>query len=118
MKKLVLFALLLAAFCGSASVATASDPNQLIGRWIERFPNGNGMVAEFTATTISTYGVDATGKRTIPPTTMKVTYKDLGSSIAVNFVGGGGIMVLVKGPRNIVLDFPGVGAHQLTRIEQ
>jgi hypothetical protein len=111
-------ALVFSAFCAWASAAAASDPNQIIGKWIERFPNGSGMVTEFTATTISSFGVDASGKQGAPPQTTKVTYKDLGDSIGVNFAGGGGILVLVKGPNNIVLDFPGMGAHQLMRVEQ
>jgi len=50
-------------------------------------------------------------------TPMPVTYKDLGGQIVgVNFVGGGGIIILVTGPNSATMDFPGMGAHKLARV--
>src|SRR5579883_209542 len=112
--------LLLCGLCLLTNEATAADPNQIIGQWIERFANGNGIVTEFAADTISSRPVDAAGKSlpssSLPPP-MKVTYKDLGhDAVGIDFGGGGGIMVFIKGPNTIVLDFPGMGAHLLTRL--
>jgi hypothetical protein len=108
--------LAICALLALTTEANAADPNQLIGKWIEHLPNGSGLITEFTATTISSYPIDKSGKAIGSPLPMKVAYKDLGDSIGVDFADGGrGVMVLVKDPNDIVLDFPGLGAHQLTR---
>ena len=109
---------LVIVFATYAASSYAADPKSILGQWIEKFPNGAGMVTEFTAQSMESYPVDATGKRTASAGKFPVTYRDLDpSTIGVDFQGGGGgIMVMVKDANTIVLDFPGVGAHNLKRL--
>jgi hypothetical protein len=97
--------------------ANASDPAQLIGKWVEHLRNGAAMIVEFTPTAISFYAVDPSGKRTSEPKPQEVTCKDLGETIAIEFKGGGGIMAMMKDQQSMILDFPGVGAHRLTPLQ-
>jgi len=109
-----LFLLLLGMFAGTAG---AVEPGALIGKWIERFANGNGMVTEFTATTLVSYPVDAAGKPMSSGPPSPVTYRALdANTIKVEFGGGAGILVLIKDPNTLELDFPGMGAHRLVRM--
>ena len=102
------------------SPAKAADPATVMGKWIERFQNGKGMVSEFTPTSIAYYPVDETGKAMAEPKKTPVTYKDLGGdNIAVVFSqdgSGGSVLIYRKSADAITLDFPGVGAHDLTRL--
>jgi hypothetical protein len=99
-------------------VSQAAVPSTVFGKWIERFPDGNGMVTEFTPAQVSSYPVDSFGKATAAPTAMPVTYVDLGGPmVGVAFSGGGGAMVAEKTTDAITLDFPGIGAHELTRMK-
>jgi hypothetical protein len=101
-----------------SGAAYAADPASLYGKWIEKFPNGNGMVTEFAASSISYYPVDAAGKATEAPRQNVVTYLDLDAgTIRINFQGGGGLVVLVKDAQTIVLDSAGAGAHRLVRMQ-
>jgi hypothetical protein len=101
----------------SSSGADAANIDLLFGRWIEKFENGTGMVMEFTPTAISSVPMDASGKAAEPPTVMEVSYRDLGDGIAIEFKGGGGLMAVVKGRQTMLLVFPGMGSHQLSRLE-
>jgi hypothetical protein len=97
--------------------ATAADPAGVMGRWVERFPNGNAMVVDIAPAALAYHPEDATGKVLAAENRAAVTYKDLGGDdIVVQFPGGdGGLMIHQKGPDAIILDFPGAGAHLLTR---
>jgi hypothetical protein len=101
-----------------AGAAQAAVPATVYGKWIERFPDGNGMVTEFTPAQVSSYPVDSLGKPTAAPTAMPVTYVDLGGPmVGVAFSGGGGAIAAEKTADAITLDFPGIGAHELTRLK-
>jgi hypothetical protein len=116
-KRSFLFVGLVAA-TAVAGAAHAAIPASVYGKWIERFPNGNGMVTEFTPAKVSSYPVDSAGNATASPTAIEVTYVDLGGPmVGVSFQGGGGAMVAEKTDDAITLDFPGVGAHELTRVK-
>jgi len=108
-------ALLLTLIAGLALAgpACAADPKVIYGTWIERLPDGGGMVTAFTETTISEYGVNAAGQPVTTPMTMAVSYRDLGPSIGVDFKEGGGLLVAVRGPADITLDFPDAATHDL-----
>jgi hypothetical protein len=98
--------------------AWAADPAVLYGRWIEKFANGNGMVTEFAAATLSYYPVDAAGKPTEAARQNEVAYIDLDKeTVRVNLQGGGAISILVTDTRHIVLDYGGGGTHRLVRIQ-
>lgn len=101
-----------------ACAARAGDPAQLFGKWVEKLSNGAQMVTEFTPTSISFYGVDPSGKPGTASKPQDVTYRDLGDTIAIEFKGGGGIMALIKDHDSMVLIFPGMGSHPLTRLPQ
>jgi hypothetical protein len=101
----------------SAALAWSADPGSLYGKWLERFSNGSGMVTEFTATTLSYYPVDAAGKPTEAARENDVTYLDLDAgTVRVNLQGGGALSVLIKDPKNIVLDDGGAVSHRLVRM--
>jgi hypothetical protein len=110
---------LLGLFLGqAASVADAADPAMLYGKWIEVFPNGNGMVTEFTASSIAHYPVDAARGPTETARQDDVTYADVDAgTIRINFKGGGGLLVVIKDANTVMLDFPGMGAHRLVRMQ-
>jgi hypothetical protein len=101
-----------------ASVARATEPSQLFGKWIEKLPSGAQMVTEFMPTSISFYPVDRSGKAGAKSKPQDVTYRDLGQTIAIDFRGGGGIMAIIKDRDSAVLIFPGMGSHSLTRMPQ
>lgn len=110
-------ALVATAVAALAQRVGAADPSSIMGRWIETFPNGNGMVTAFDRSSISSYPVDKTGRLARPATTMPVTYKNLGGPIvAVVFAGGSSILIVRKGPDAITMDLPGVGAHALVKM--
>jgi hypothetical protein len=107
-----------AAAVALAGAASADQPAAIFGKWIEKFPNGNGMVTEFADASISSYPVDRDGRPLGAPTSMPVTYDDLGGPmIGVSFHGGGGAIVARKTQDAITLDFPGVGAHELAKVK-
>ena len=96
----------------------ADQPAAIFGKWIEKFPDGNGMVTEFADASISSYPVDRDGHRLGEPTRMAVTYDDLGGPmIGVSFEGGGGAIVARRSQDAITLDLPGVGAHELAKLK-
>ena len=112
------FVLGLVFACALAGVSQAAVPATVYGKWIERFPDGNGMITEFTSAQVSSYPVDSLGKPTAAPTAMPVTYVDLGGPmVGVSFSGGGGAIAAEKTADAITLDFPGIGAHELTRVK-
>ena len=117
MKRSCLLVGLLAASAVTGA-AEAAVPSSVYGKWIERFPDGNGMITEFTAAKVSSYPVDSSGRATAAPTAIAVTYVDLGGPmVGISFQGGGGAMVAEKTDDAITLDLPGVGAHELTRVK-
>jgi hypothetical protein len=98
-------------------VAEAADPARLYGKWIERFANGNGMVTELTASSISSYTVDREGQPTSEPHPTKVSCKEVDAgTFLLDFGDGTGFLVHVQDDQTIVLDFPGMGAHRLVRL--
>jgi|HubBroStandDraft_1064217.scaffolds.fasta_scaffold222199_2 hypothetical protein len=107
-----------AAAVALAGVVHADQPAAIFGKWIEKFPDGNGMVTEFADASISSYPVDRDGRPLGAPTRMTVTYDDLGGPmIGVSFEGGGGAIVARKSQDAITLDLPGVGAHELAKVK-
>jgi hypothetical protein len=101
-----------------AGTVQADVPAAIFGKWIEKFPNGDGMVTEFADASISSYPVDRDGRPLGAPTRMPVTYDDLGGPmIGVSFQGGGGAIVARKSQDAITLDLPGVGAHELAKVK-
>ncbi len=123
------FAGLLCAAIFLAAPLYAETRNPLIGKWVEKFANGNGMLTEFTETTISSASIDARGKIRPVGAPASITYKplgynkEMGDGYAVDFVpqngmsGGGGILVYLKDSNTILMDFPGVGVHHMTRLK-
>jgi hypothetical protein len=113
------FAVLIgAAVITAAAPADAADPATVMGNWIEKLPNGASMLVDLAPNSISFQPVSASGKPAGDAQTAKVTYKALdGDFVAVVFGdGSSGVMIQRKSADAIVLDFPGVGAHQLTRL--
>jgi hypothetical protein len=107
-----------AAAVALAGAAHADQPAAIFGKWIEKFPDGQGMVTEFANASISSYPVDRDGHALAVPTRMQVTYDDLGGPmIGVSFHGGGGAIVARRSQDAITLDFPGVGAHELAKMK-
>jgi hypothetical protein len=111
-----LVALIVGASLG-APQAFAADPAAIVGKWVEKFPNGSGLVTEFTSSAIISYPIDKTGASTDTPSKSIVQYRDTGpSNIAVDFDGGGMIQVEVQSPDQILLHIPNEGAHQMTKL--
>lgn len=93
-----------------------ASPARILGKWVELGPNGTEMVTVFTPTSISSYGLDQSGRRVGKDNRFPVTYKDVDpSTIQVNFQTGGGILVHIQDKDTIVMEFPGVGTHTMTR---
>jgi hypothetical protein len=105
------------ATLGLSVPAFAAEPSAIMGKWIERFANGKGMVTEFLPNAISSYPVDEAGKPRHEPQKLPVKYKDLGNQeFSITFGDGGGILLHLTSVDSATLDFPGVGAHNLTRL--
>jgi len=103
----------------AAAPAQAADPATIMGKWIERLPDGRGMVTELAPDSITYYAVDQAGKPLGGPTKTTATYKDLGGDlVGVQFPGAAasGVMFARTGPDSLTMDFPGMGAHNLVRL--
>ncbi len=112
------FLLGVAAAAVLAGVAHADQPTAIFGKWIEKYPDGAGMVTEFADASISSYPVDRDGRPLGAPTRLAVTYDDLGGPmIGVSFHGGGGALIARKSDDAMTLDVPGVGAHELAKVK-
>ena len=113
------FAIVTIAACsGSVMLAQAAEPSTIMGKWIERRPDGMEIVTEFSPTSMAFYTVDKSGKPTGEPKRTSVIYKDLGGdSISVTVGDGrGGIVVQRKSANVVTVDFPGAYAVDLTRL--
>jgi hypothetical protein len=116
MRRTIISSLVAVGLSLTSVLPALASPAQIFGKWIEEGPNGAEMVTEFTPTTISSYGLDPSGKRVGKANQFSVTYKDVGgSTIQVNFQTGGGILVHVQDKDTIIMEFPGVGTHTMTR---
>ena len=108
-----------------ADPALANDGAPLLGKWTEKLSHGGQMLVEFTETSMSFTPVDAAGGHPKPANTAQVTFKNLGKSegsesvaIDIKDPKGGpssGILAIIKSRDELVLDFPGLGAHVLKR---
>ncbi|HTW34014.1 MAG TPA: hypothetical protein VMD53_05290 [Rhizomicrobium sp.] len=97
----------------------AAGPAQIFGKWVETGPNGTEMVTEFTATTAWSYGLDPSGNRVGNSTRFPVTYKDIDpSTIQVDTSAGDRFLLHIRNDDTIVMEFPGVGVHTLTRADR
>jgi|HubBroStandDraft_2_1064218.scaffolds.fasta_scaffold185223_2 hypothetical protein len=94
----------------------AANPAQIFGKWVELGPNGTEMVAEFTATTAWSYGLDQFGQRVGNNSRFPVIYKDVNpSTIEVDTRSGDKILLHVIDADTIEMEFPGIGTHTMTR---
>ena len=77
------------------------------------------MVVQFTDATMSFSRADGSGQ-IVPDSTHSahVHYRKLDKSIGIDFdePGGGGILAVPESPTQILLDFPGMGAHHLVKV--
>jgi hypothetical protein len=107
------------AIAGSALSPTcsgAASPSQILGKWVETGPNGTEMVTEFTTRTISSYGLDQSGKRVGDSKRFPVTYRVIdASTIEADTGAGDRILLHIRGADMIDMEFPGVGTHTMTR---
>jgi len=117
----LIFIVLTLVMTGSASGQTPLLPqdNPLIGTWREHLKLGS-MVVTFTDSTMSFSSADASGQ--IVPNSIHVAHvhyrrmeKAVGIAIEFDEQGGGGIFALLQSANQIVLDFPGMGAHHLEK---
>ncbi len=118
---------LLAAFLVLLPVVAFADDSPVLGRWTETLPNGKHMVTEFTPTTLSSTPTDDKGALLVQPNVFAVSYKplghsDKGDSYEVDFDADkgkkkGGLMLFLKDRDSMLMDFPGMGAHNLTRVK-
>ena len=101
-----------------AQSAVAADSGPILGKWIEKLPDGKGMVSEFGPNSLTTYPVDASGKPTAEAQQWIVAYRDVGGQDVVLAYtdGGGNLNVHIKSADAITVEFPGMGAHELTRL--
>jgi hypothetical protein len=94
----------------------AADPAQIFGKWVETGPNNTEMIAEFTATSARSYGLDQFGQRVGNSNRFSVTYKTLDpSTIEVDTPTGDRILLHIRDVNTIDMEFPGVGMHLMTR---
>jgi hypothetical protein len=118
MKHVLQLAFLVIALFALPAPAHAADPATVYGGWIEKLPTGNSMVTEFTPTQMTSYRLDAAGNKDMEMPRFSVSYKDLSpTTIGVDFQGSGGVMLIIKDSKTLVMDFPGQGARTLTRFE-
>ena len=113
------YVLLSCVFCGIAPQAFASQPAAIMGTWIRSFPNGKGMVTEFSPNAINSYPVDETGKIAGPQMKLPTTYKDGDGNVVLVSSSDGKpfLMVMSVDKNHIKMDFPGQAAFDLTRLQ-
>jgi hypothetical protein len=98
------------------TLPAAADPSRIFGKWVEQGPNGTEMIAEFTPTTISSYGINQAGQRVGEGRRFPATYRDLNSStIEVDVRTGDKVILHIRDADTIDMEFPGVGTHTMTR---
>jgi hypothetical protein len=97
--------------------AEAASAKLLVGKWMEKQPDGSSMATEFTPKTITSYSVDAAGKPTSPFNQSNIIYRDLdGAQIGVAFDKGGEIKITVVDSENILMNFDGKMDHKLKKV--
>ena len=93
-----------------------ANPSQIFGKWIEQGPNGTEMVAEFTPTTITSYGLNESGQRVGEGKRFRATYKNIdASTIEVDISTGDRVILHLHDTDSLDMEFPGVGTHTMTR---
>jgi len=105
------------AFVGlSLTFPATANPSQIFGKWVEQGPNGTEMIAEFTPTTISSYGLNEAGQRVGDGKRFPATYKDINpTTIEVDVRTGDKVILHIRDADTIEMEFPGVGTHTMTR---
>lgn len=97
--------------------AFAAEADPIIGRWLDKLPDGNSMIVEFTATQISFQGVTQ-GGAAVPPSVFPAMYKKEGDGKFVVAIEGqpqDPMAVMLTGADKISLKFPGRDARDLVR---
>ena len=117
----------MAIFVLLVSPIAVADPNPILGRWEDARPNGQRLIWEFTESTVSFVPVDAVNKPTSAPNKIETAYKRLGrtgdnwETFGIELKNpdgkpGHSMMAVLKDHKNMILDFPGMGAARLVRI--
>ena len=95
----------------------AAEADPIIGQWIDKLPDGNAMIVEFTVDRISFTGVTTDGSH-VPPSVFPARYKKEGDgkfTVAIEGQPQDPMAVMVMGPGKLSLKFPGRDARDLTR---
>ncbi|MSO72051.1 MAG: hypothetical protein EXQ84_00370 [Rhodospirillaceae bacterium] len=95
----------------------ADDTAPIIGRWVDRLPDGTAMITGFSAHTVTFYSVNAQGMSMGPPTTITVQYRKLSDgALLATPIGDIGEPLMVKVKNDImVLTFEGLPPRTLMR---
>lgn len=97
--------------------ALAADADPIIGRWVDKLPDGNSMIVEFTLTQISFQGVTQAGAA-VPPSVFPAMYKKEGDGkfvVAIEGQPNDPMAVMLTGKDKLSLKFPGRDARDLVR---
>ena len=116
MRRAIILSLAAAGLALGLTGPAGASPAQIFGKWVEQGPNNTEMVAEFTPTTISSYGINQSGQRVGDGKRFPATYKDIDrSTIEVDVRTGDKVILHIRDADTIDMEFPGVGTHTMTR---
>ena len=116
MRRGIIVSLVAVGLSLTSALPALANPAQIFGKWVEQGPNGTEMIAEFTPTTISSYGINQSGQRVGEGKRFPATYKDIDrSTIEVDVRTGDKIILHIRDADTIDMEFPGVGTHTMTR---
>ncbi len=95
----------------------ADDTAPIIGRWVDRLPDGNAMITQFSPRTVTFFSVNGQGMSMGPPTTITVTYRKMpDGSLLATPIDDFGEPLNVKVKNDImVLTFEGLAPRTLMR---
>ncbi len=102
--------------CLSAS-AFAAENDPIVGQWIDKLPDGNAMIIEFTLDRISFQGMTVEGSL-VPPSVFPAIYKKEGDgqfTVAIEGQPQDPMAVMVTGKDKLSLKFPGRDSRDLVR---
>lgn len=97
--------------------ALAAEADPIVGQWIDKLPDGNAMIIEFTVDRISFQGMTVDGAL-VPPSVFPATYKKEGDgqfTVAIQGQPQDPMAVMLTGKDKLSLKFPGRDSRDLTR---
>jgi hypothetical protein len=118
MKYMRLGAMVVGSLMLAGQAMAASDVTPVLGNWVDKLPDGTGMVVGFTEKTVAFTSLDARGRSSGPPTTIAVASKKMADG-TLYFTPTGELgepfEVKMNSAESLEIRFPGLQPRTLAR---